>query len=126
MKGDFFMAKILIADDAMFVRMNMKRMLMSSGHELIEADNGKHALEIYKEESPDLVIMDITMPEMDGISAVREIRKINPNAKVIMCSSMGQQVKIVDAIQAGATDFIVKPYKEGQVMDAINKALKEN
>ncbi len=117
------MAKILIVDDAAFVRLNMKRMLASAGHVLIEADNGHHAVETYKKQKPDLVMMDITMPELDGISAVREIRQFDPHAKVIMCSSMGQQNKIVDAIQAGATDFIVKPYKEAQVMDAINKAL---
>lgn len=120
------MAKILIVDDAIFIRMNMKRMLASSGHELIEAGTGEQAIEIFREQLPDLVIMDITMPELDGISAVREIRKIKSDAKVIMCSSMGQQIKIVDAIQAGATDFIVKPYKEAQVMDAINKALSSD
>ncbi len=117
------MAKILIADDAEFVRLNMRRMLASYNHQLIEACNGKEAIEIFKKELPDLVIMDITMPELDGISAVREIRKFKTDAKVIMCSSMGQQLKIIDAIQAGASDFIVKPYKEAHLMDAVNKAL---
>lgn len=117
------MAKILIVDDAEFVRLNMKRMLISSNHQIIEAENGKEAIKLFKLTLPDLVIMDITMPELDGISAVREIRQIKADAKVIMCSSIGQQLKIVDAIQAGAADFIVKPYNEAQLMDAVNKAL---
>lgn len=118
------MAKILIADDALFVRKNMVRILTSSGHELFEAGNGEQAIEVYKEQLPDLVIMNIVMPILDGISAVREIRKINPEAKIIMCSAMGQQKKIAAAIQAGATDFIAKPYKDAQVLDAVNTILK--
>jgi len=124
-KGDFAMAKILLVDDAIFVRMNMKKILAPLGYDLIEAVNGEHAIKMYQEQQPDLVIMDITMPEMDGISAVRKIREFDPSAKIIMCSSMGQQLKIVDAIQAGASDFIVKPYKEGQILDAIQKVLTE-
>lgn len=118
------MAKILIADDALFVRRNMTRILTSSGHELFEAENGEQAIEIYKEQLPDLVIMNIVMPILDGISAVQEIRKINPDAKIIMCSAMGQQQKIAAAIQAGAADFIAKPYKDAQVMDTVNKVLE--
>lgn len=88
------MAKILIADDALYVRRNMTQILTSSGHELFEAKNGKEAIEIYQEVLPDLVIMNIVMPVLDGISAVREIRKINSDAKIIMCSAMGQQKKL--------------------------------
>ena len=117
------MAKILIADDALFVRKSMIRILTSSGHQLFEAEDGKQAIEIYKEQLPDLVIMNIVMPVLDGISAVKEIRKINPEAKIIMCSAMGQQKKIAAAIQAGATDFIAKPYKDAQVLDAVNNVL---
>jgi Response regulator containing CheY-like receiver, AAA-type ATPase, and DNA-binding domains len=84
---------------------------------------GLQAVEIYKEHHPDLVTMDITMPEMDGITALKEIKAINPNAKVIMCSAMGQQAMVIDAIQAGAKDFIVKPFQADRVIEAIHKTL---
>lgn len=88
-----------------------------------EAENGLVALEKYKELNPDLVTMDITMPEMDGITAVREIRKIDPGAKIIMCSAMGQQAMVIDAIQAGARDFVVKPFQPERVVEAVSKAI---
>ena len=88
-----------------------------------EAENGAQAVEKYKELNPDLVTMDITMPEMDGISAVKEIMKINKGAKVVMCSAMGQQAMVIDAIQAGAKDFIVKPFQPDRVIEAISKVL---
>jgi len=118
------MAKILIVDDAAFMRMMIKEILSKNGFDVVgEANDGAQAVEKYKELSPDLVTMDITMPEMDGISALKEIKKINPNAKIIMCSAMGQQAMVIDAIQAGAKDFIVKPFQAERVLEAINKTL---
>jgi two-component system chemotaxis response regulator CheY len=118
------MAKILIVDDAAFMRMMIKNILIKEGYDVVgEAENGAQAVEKYKELSPDLVTMDITMPEMDGISAVKEIMKINKGAKVVMCSAMGQQAMVIDAIQAGAKDFIVKPFQPDRVIEAISKVL---
>ena len=118
------MAKILIVDDAAFMRMMIKNILIKEGYEVVgEAENGAQAVEKFKELSPDLVTMDITMPEMDGISAVKEIMKINKGAKVVMCSAMGQQAMVIDAIQAGAKDFIVKPFQPDRVIEAISKVL---
>jgi len=115
---------ILIVDDASFMRMMIKDILRKGGFEVVgEADNGISAVEKYKELLPELVIMDITMPEMDGIQAVKEIRSINPNAKIIMCSAMGQQAMVIEAIQAGARDFIVKPFQHERVIEAVKKAL---
>ncbi len=116
------MAKILIVDDAAFMRMMIKDILQKNGYEVIgEAANGLEAVELYKAHQPDLVTMDITMPEMDGIEAVKQIKAINPAAKVIMCSAMGQQSMVMDAIKAGANDFIVKPFQADRVLEAIKK-----
>lgn len=116
--------KILIVDDAAFMRMMIKDILVSNGYEIIgEANNGVKAVELYKKERPDLVTMDITMPDMDGITAVREIKKIDQSAKIIMCSALGQQSMVMDAIQAGARDFIVKPFQPDRVLEALKKAL---
>jgi two-component system chemotaxis response regulator CheY len=116
--------RILIVDDAAFMRMMIRDILTKNGLEVVgEAQDGTQAVEKYKELKPDLVTMDITMPEMDGIAALREIRKIDPNAKVIMCSAMGQQAMVIDAIQAGAKDFIVKPFQADRVIEAIKKTL---
>ncbi|BCJ87194.1 response regulator [Effusibacillus dendaii] len=118
------MGKILVTDDAMFMRVALKNMLEKNGFTVVgEADNGRVAVEKYKELQPDLVTMDITMPDMDGIQAVKEIRKIDPNAKIVMCSAMGQQAMVLDAIQSGAKDFIVKPFEEERVIQSIKKAL---
>ncbi|PWK06662.1 response regulator [Tumebacillus permanentifrigoris] len=118
------MAKILVVDDAAFMRMMLKDMLVKGGHEIIgEAENGAVALAKFKELRPDLVTMDITMPEMDGIEAVKEIRKVDPAAKVVMCSAMGQQSMVVQAIQAGARDFIVKPFQGDRVLESISKVI---
>ena len=118
------MAKILIVDDAAFMRMMIKNILIKEGYDVVgEAENGAQAVEKYKELNPDLVTMDITMPEMDVISAVKEIMKINKGAKVVMCSAMGQQAMVIDAIQAGAKDFIVKPFQPDRVIEAISKVL---
>ncbi|MBN4067651.1 MAG: two-component system response regulator [Alkaliphilus sp.] len=119
------MAKgILIVDDAAFMRMMIKDVLSKNGFDVIgEAENGVKAIEKYKELTPDLTIMDITMPELDGIQAVKAIKKHDPNAKVIMCSAMGQQAMVIEAIQAGAKDFIVKPFQADRVIEAVKKAL---
>jgi len=115
---------VLIVDDAAFMRMMIKDILNKNDFEVVgEAENGVQAVEQYKELQPDLVTMDITMPEMDGIAALKEIKQMNPSAIVIMCSAMGQQAMVIDAIQAGAKDFIVKPFQADRVLEAINKAL---
>ena len=119
------MAKnVLISDDAACMRMMIKNVLVKGGYNVVgEAENGAKAVEKYKELSPDLVLMDITMPEMDGIQALKEIKKIDGGAKVIMCSAMGQQAMVIESIQAGAKDFIVKPFQEDRVIEAVKKAI---
>lgn len=118
-------ANVLIVDDAAFMRMMVKDILSKNGYTVVgEAENGAIAVDKYMELTPDLVIMDITMPEMDGLQAVREIRKRAPQARIIMCSAMGQQAMVIDAIQSGAKDFIVKPFQADRVLEAVAKALK--
>lgn len=118
------MPGILIADDAAFMRMMLKDILTKNGLTVAgEAVNGKDAIDKYKELSPDLVTMDITMPEIDGITALKEIRKLDRNAKVLMCSAMGQQAMVIESIQAGAKDFIVKPFQADRVVEAVKKVL---
>ena len=109
--------QVLIVDDASFMRMMIKDILTKNGYEVAgEAENGNKALEKYKELKPDLVLMDITMPEVDGISALKNICKEDGNAKVVMCSAMGQQNMVIEAIQSGARDFIVKPFQSDRVL----------
>lgn len=116
--------RVLIVDDAAFMRMMIKNILIENDFEVVgEANDGLQGVEKFKEFKPDLVTMDITMPEMDGIAALKEIKKLDPNAKVIMCSAMGQQAMVIDAIQAGAKDFIVKPFQADRVIEAIKKTL---
>lgn len=118
------MAKIMVVDDAAFMRMMLKDILTKGGHEVIgEAENGLKAVDRYKELAPELVLMDITMPEMDGIGAVKQIKAIDPNAKIIMCSAMGQQAMVLESIQAGARDFIVKPFQADRIIEAVSKAV---
>lgn len=118
-------ANIMIVDDAAFMRMMLKDILSKNGFNVVgEAENGAVAVEKYMELKPNLVIMDITMPEMDGLQAVREIRKNDAQARIIMCSAMGQQAMVIDAIQSGAKDFIVKPFQAERVIEAVTKALK--
>lgn len=115
---------ILIVDDAAFMRMMIKDILSKNGFDIVgEAENGLKAVEKFSELNPDLVIMDITMPELDGIEAVKKIRTIDDSAKIIMCSAMGQQAMVIEAIQAGAKDFIVKPFQPERVLEAVNKAI---
>ncbi|EIT85093.1 response regulator receiver protein [Fictibacillus macauensis ZFHKF-1] len=116
--------RILVVDDAAFMRMMIKDILIKNGYHVVgEAADGAEAVEKYKELMPDLVTLDITMPEVDGIAALKEIRKHHSDAKVIMCSAMGQQSMVIDAIQAGAKDFIVKPFQADRVIEAISKTL---
>lgn len=118
-------SKILVVDDAAFMRMMIKDILTKNGFDVVgEAQDGNQAIEKYKELEPDLVTLDITMPEMDGITALKEIQQFNSEAKIIMCSAMGQQAMVIDAIQAGAKDFIVKPFQADRVIEAIQKALE--
>ncbi|MBC7092691.1 response regulator [Candidatus Bipolaricaulota bacterium] len=115
---------VLIVDDAAFMRMMIKDILVKNGYEVAgEAENGVAAVQMYRELKPDAVTMDITMPEMDGITAVREIKKLDPQARIIMCSAMGQEPMVVEAIQAGARDFVVKPFQKERVLQAPKKTL---
>ncbi len=117
--------RVLVVDDAAFMRMMIKDILKKGGYEVVgEAEDGLKAIDKFKELKPDLVTMDITMPEMDGITAVKEIRKIDPDATIIMCSAMGQQAMVIDAIQAGAKDFVVKPFQPDRVLEAVRKVLQ--
>ncbi len=115
---------ILLVDDAAFMRMMLKDILVKNGYNVIgEAENGAKALEKYKELKPTLVIMDITMPEMDGIQAAKAIKADDANALIIMCSAMGQQAMVIESIQAGARDFIVKPFQPDRVLEAVKKVI---
>ena len=114
--------RVLIVDDAMFMRMMLKDILSKNGYEVVgEAANGKEAIDKYIELRPDLVLLDITMPEMDGIEALKKIKMIEPKAKIIMCSAMGQQNMVIEAIQNGAIDFIVKPFQQNRVLESLEK-----
>ena len=119
------MAKnILICDDAAFMRMMIKDILTKNGYNIAgEAENGAKAVEKYAELKPDLVLMDITMPEMDGIEALKKIKASDPGASVSMCSAMGQQAMVIESIQSGAKDFIVKPFQADRVIEAVQKVV---
>ncbi|MCM1048080.1 MAG: response regulator [Clostridiales bacterium] len=119
------MAKnILVCDDAAFMRMMIKDILTKNGYNVAgEAENGAKAVEKYNELKPDLVLMDITMPEMDGIQALKKIKESDPGATVIMCSAMGQQAMVIESIQSGAKDFIVKPFQADRVLEAVKKVV---
>lgn len=119
------MAKnILICDDAAFMRMMIKDILTKNGYNIAgEAENGVKAVEKYAELKPDLVLMDITMPEMDGIEALKKIKESDANASIIMCSAMGQQAMVIESIQSGAKDFIVKPFQADRVIEAVQKVV---
>jgi len=116
--------KILLVDDAAFMRMMIKEVLTKNGFDVVgEAENGAVAVDKYSELKPDLVIMDITMPELNGIEALKKIKSQDSGAQVIMCSAMGQQGMVIEAIQAGAKDFIVKPFQADRVCEAVRKVL---
>ena len=117
-------ARILIVDDAAFMRMMLKDILTKGGYEIAgEAAHGEEAVKKYKEEKPDLVTLDITMPNKDGIQALKEIKAFDANANCLMCSAMGQQSMVIDAIQNGAKDFIVKPFQADRVIEAVKKVV---
>lgn len=118
------MYKILLVDDAGFMRMMIKNHLTKAGYtDFVEGEDGQQAVTLYDAESPDLVIMDITMPNMDGIEALRNIMGKHPDAKVIMCSAMGQETMVMEAIKLGALDFIVKPFKQERIAQTVQKVL---
>lgn len=117
------MGKILVVDDAMFQRQMLVKLLHD--YEVIQADTGAVAVKKYFDEGADLILMDITMPDMDGIEAVKKIRELDKSVPIIMVSAMGQKMKVVEAIQAGATSFIVKPYKPEQIIAAVSSVLKK-
>src|SRR5579875_1728652 len=116
--------KILITDDALFMRVTLKNILTANGYEVVdEAANGQEAVAKYAAHQPDLVLMDITMPVMDGIAATKAIKGSDPDAKVVMCTAMGQKNMVIEAIQAGAKDFIVKPFQPDRVLESIQKLI---
>ncbi len=116
--------KILLADDASFMRMMLKNILVPAGYEIVgEANNGKEAIQMFKELKPDLLIMDMIMPEMGGIEAIKQIISEIPDANIIICSAIGQQTLVIEAIQAGAKDYIVKPFDQDNVLETIGKII---
>ena len=117
------MAKILVVDDAAFMRMRCSKLLTEVGYEVIEASNGVEAVEKYKEVNPDGVLLDITMPKMDGIVTLQEIKKLDPNAQVAMVTAMGQRAMVMSALKAGAIDFVVKPFDGPRVLSTVEKLL---
>ena len=118
------MAKIMLVDDAAFMRMMIKNALTASGYtDFVEAQYGAEAVTKYEEEKPDMVIMAITMPNMDGLQALKKIREADPSAKIVMCTAMGQESMVVDAIKSGARDFIVKPFDAQRVVQTVNGIL---
>jgi two-component system chemotaxis response regulator CheY len=117
------MSKILIVDDAQFMRVRISKLLTSHGYEVVEAENGNLAVKAYQSISPDAVLMDVTMPEKDGLEALSEIRSFDPKAKVIMLTALGQESMVVQAVQAGARDYVVKPFDPDRIMSALQKVL---
>lgn len=117
------MAKIMVVDDAAFMRMRCSKLLSDNGYEVIEAANGMEAVSKYRAETPDAVLLDITMPEMDGIETLKTLVGEDPGARVTMCTAMGQQSMVIEAIKSGARDFIVKPFEADRVLGAVTKML---
>jgi two-component system chemotaxis response regulator CheY len=117
------MSKILVVDDAAFMRLRAVKLLSEAGYTVIEAENGRLAVEAYTRERPDAVLMDITMPEMDGLEALTAIRALDPTARVAMLTAMGQQTIVMDAIKRGARDFVVKPFAPDRVLGAVGRLL---
>jgi two-component system chemotaxis response regulator CheY len=118
-------ARLMVVDDTLFMRRMLRDLLTRQGYEVAaEARNGREALEAYQQARPDLVIMDITMPEMDGIEAVRAILAVDPAARIVMCSALGQDGPVMEALQAGAQDFVLKPFLPEKVVEAVQKTLQ--
>jgi len=119
------LAKVLVVDDAEFVRVRTGSFLSQKGYEIVEAADGAQAVEKYQAEQPDVVLMDITMPVMDGISAVRAIRELDPQARIIMCSAVGQKSMVIESLKAGAKDFVLKPFQPEKLLQTLEKHLGE-
>ena len=117
------MPKVMIVDDAQFMRLRLSKLLSEHGYEIIEAEDGQQAVELYRSTHPDVVLMDITMPHKDGLQALEEIRTYDPQANVIMLTALGQQSMVLQAVQSGAKDFVVKPFDPARVMKALQKVL---
>jgi two-component system chemotaxis response regulator CheY len=117
------MTTLLVVDDAAFMRMRCSKLLTDNGFDVIEAENGAQAVKKYQEMHPDAVLLDITMPEMDGIAALKEIRKMDPNARVAMVTALGQQTLVMEALKGGARDFVLKPFQSDRVLAAVRKLL---
>jgi two-component system, chemotaxis family, chemotaxis protein CheY len=118
------MARVLVVDDAAFMRKVLSDTLSKGGHEIVgEASNGTEAIDRFRELRPELTTLDITMPGKDGLTALREILSFDPSARIVMCSALGQESKVLEAIRAGATDFVVKPFQPERVLDAVAKAV---
>lgn len=115
------MAKILVVDDAMFMRNKTSRLLTEIGHQVIEASNGQEAVNLQKQEQPDLILMDITMPVLDGIEALKQMKQNDPSVKVVMVTALGQKSMVLEALKAGARDFVVKPFQAERLLDAVKK-----
>jgi two-component system chemotaxis response regulator CheY len=120
------MSKIMIVDDAQFMRLRVAKLLSQHGYEIIEAADGEAAVKTYRQIRPDLVLLDITMPHMDGLTALTEICDLDPKAKVVMLTALGQQSVVLQAMQAGAKDFLVKPLDPDRMMKVLHKVLGEN
>jgi two-component system chemotaxis response regulator CheY len=114
---------ILIVDDAAFMRMRCAKLLKDNGFDVIEAGNGVEAVQKYTEARPDAVLLDVTMPEMDGLEALRRIKSVDPNARVAMVTAMGQQAIVMEALKAGARDFVLKPFQPDRILGAVRKIL---
>ncbi len=117
------MPRILVVDDAPFMRMRCRKLLMQCGYEVIEASTGSRAVEIYRNDRPDMVLLDINMPDMDGIAVLKTIKSIDPNASVAMVTAIGQASMVMEAFKAGAKDFVLKPFDRDRVLEAVNKMM---
>ena len=117
------MAKVMVVDDAAFMRLRACKVLQDNGHEVVQAENGAEAVRQYAEHRPDAVLLDITMPEMDGLAALKAIRNLDPQARVAMVTAMGQQTIVMEALKAGAKDFVLKPFQPDRVLGALHKLL---
>ena len=115
------MPTLLVVDDAAFMRMRCAKLLTENGYKVVEAENGVQAVKLYQLHKPDAVLLDITMPEMDGLAALKEIRRLDPNAKVAMVTAMGQQAVVMEALKAGARDFVLKPFQSDRVLATVRK-----